>query len=212
MSWRAAAAPDSICRIEAAPGWSTGESVAPRSGPYPERGRGRNQTKVRRLQTGTASRASVGLVALSIINGILLADLPAAPATLCRDLDRPLVTDLELRQAPPAKQPAAGTPFRDPVFHTCQVRLTDRAADIAADDRSGGLKNEYSRVQAFNADESALLIRGTAATWYLYDAASLRRVRKLCLRWPGRAALGRHRSRPDLFHRRHAAVRLRHSE
>jgi hypothetical protein len=53
------------------------------------------------------------------------------------------------------------------------VRVTDRKSDKAPDDKSAGLKNEYSRVQSFNADESRILVRGTAATWYLYNAHTL---------------------------------------
>ena len=70
-------------------------------------------------------------------------------------------------------------PFRDPVFGTCIVRVTDRRTDLAAGDASEGLKNEYSRVQAFNADGSRILVRGTAGTWYLYDARTLQPVREL---------------------------------
>jgi hypothetical protein len=46
-------------------------------------------------------------------------------------------------------------------------------ADLAPDDTSVGPKNEYSRVQSFNADGSRILVRGLAATWYLYDAQTL---------------------------------------
>jgi hypothetical protein len=80
---------------------------------------------------------------------------------------------LQLRQPPPLPEPQARVPFRDPVFGTCLVRVTDRKSDIARGDKSVGLKNEYSRVQSFNADESRILVRGIAATWYLYDARTL---------------------------------------
>jgi hypothetical protein len=51
--------------------------------------------------------------------------------------------------------------------------VTDRRADLAADDESRGLKNEYARVQSFNADESLILVYGTGGEWFLYDARSL---------------------------------------
>jgi hypothetical protein len=108
--------------------------------------------------------AAISLLASSLITGMLLGGGPVMAATLCGDPDPPLVADLKLRQAPSLSESAARVPFRDPIFQTCQVRLTDRAADIAPGDNSGGLKNEYSRVQAFNADESAILIRSTAIT------------------------------------------------
>ncbi|MBI3961929.1 MAG: hypothetical protein HY335_04175 [Deinococcus sp.] len=47
------------------------------------------------------------------------------------------------------------------------------------EDTSPGLKNEYSRVQTFNADESRILVRGVAATWYLYDAQTLQPLGQL---------------------------------
>jgi hypothetical protein len=91
----------------------------------------------------------------------------------CDDPDLPNVTDLEVRQPPDLPEPPARVPFRDPEFGTCIVRVTDSGTDIEAGDASRGMKNEYSRVQAFNADGSRILVRGLEATWYLYDAASL---------------------------------------
>jgi hypothetical protein len=96
-----------------------------------------------------------------------------APLVLCTDPQPTFVTDLDVRQAPDLPEPAARTPFRDPVFGTCVVRVTDRAVDVSPEDSSAGLKNEYSRVQSFNADSSRILVRGINATWYLYDAATL---------------------------------------
>lgn len=96
-----------------------------------------------------------------------------ATAPRCPDPSPPLVTDQDVRQAPSLPEPVARAPFRDPVFGTCMVRVTDRARDLSPGDESRGLKNEYSRVQAFNADESLILVRGLAATWYIYDAITL---------------------------------------
>jgi hypothetical protein len=96
-----------------------------------------------------------------------------APLVLCTDPQPPFVTDFDVRQAPDLPEPSARTPFRDPVFGTCVVRVTDRIADISPEDSSAGLKNEYSRVQSFNADGSRILVRGINATWYLYDASTL---------------------------------------
>jgi hypothetical protein len=93
--------------------------------------------------------------------------------TLCPDAQPPLIADLEVRQAAQIPEPPARVPFRDPVFGTCLIRVTDRNADLDADDDSAGLKNEYSRVQSFNADGSLLLVRSIEAWWYLYDARTL---------------------------------------
>jgi hypothetical protein len=99
---------------------------------------------------------------------------PAAAASLvCPDPQPPLVTDFDVRQTPSLPEPSARAPFRDPVFGACIVRVTDRTTDLSPDDGSRGLKNEYSRVQSFNADGSRILVRGINATWYLYDAETL---------------------------------------
>jgi len=77
---------------------------------------------------------------------------------------------------PGLKEPAARQWFVDPAFGTCLVRVTDRAHDLPSGDASTGIANEYSRVQAFNADGSRLLLRGTEGTWYLYDAQTLQPI------------------------------------
>jgi len=102
---------------------------------------------------------------------------PAAP--VCTDPQPPLVTDFEVRQVPPLPEPQARGPFRDPVFGSCLVRVTDQTIDLSPDDESPGLKNEYSRVQSFNADGSRLVVRGTEMTWYLYDADTLQPLAQL---------------------------------
>jgi hypothetical protein len=99
----------------------------------------------------------------------------------CPDPQPALVTDLDVRQAPDLPEPAARVPFRDPTFGTCLVRVTDRAADLPADDPSAGLKNEYSRVQSFNADGSRVLVRSIEAFWYLYDASTFQPLGQLPL-------------------------------
>ena len=128
------------------------------------------------------TKLGVALLVAALVVSAACGGLGAArPSTQagCADPQPPLVTDFQVRQAPARPEPAARTPFRDPVFGTCLVRVTDRARDIAPGDGSRGLKNEYSRVQAFNADESRLLVRGLAATWYLYDAATLQPLGRL---------------------------------
>jgi hypothetical protein len=59
------------------------------------------------------------------------------------------------------------------------VRVTDRQADLSADDESRGLKNEYARVQSFNADGSYIVVYGTAGEWFLYDSSSLQPIGEL---------------------------------
>jgi len=95
------------------------------------------------------------------------------PDITCKDSQPPLISGFDVFQPPLLPEPAARHPFRDPVFGTCLVRVTDRTADLAEGDSSTGLKNEYSRVQSFNADETRILVLGLESTWYLYDAHSL---------------------------------------
>ena len=87
--------------------------------------------------------------------------------------DATLTTDLGVYQVPNLVEPAPRQRFRDLTFGTCLVRVTDRSRDLSPGDESSGLVNEYARVQAFNADGSRLLVRGTDGTWYLYDAETL---------------------------------------
>ncbi|MEA3440964.1 MAG: hypothetical protein U9R58_11860 [Chloroflexota bacterium] len=103
------------------------------------------------------------------------------PTLLCEDPEPPYITDFEVREPPSLAEPAPRIPFRDPVFGTCIVRVTDRDVDLTSDDESRGLKNEYSRVQAFNADDSYFLLYGTSGEWFLYDTSSLTPLAQLPL-------------------------------
>ena len=98
----------------------------------------------------------------------------ATPGAHCADSEPPFITDFQVCPIPSRAEPAPRIYFRDPTFGRCLVRVTDREHDLDPDDSSAGLVNEYSRVQSFNADESRILVRGIQATWYLYDAATLR--------------------------------------
>jgi hypothetical protein len=83
------------------------------------------------------------------------------------------VTGTQVHPVPGLAEPAPRQWFTDPTFDTCVVRVTDRVNDLSPGDTSTGLKNEYARVQSFNADGSRVLVRGTEMTWYLYDAQAL---------------------------------------
>jgi hypothetical protein len=87
--------------------------------------------------------------------------------------------DLQVYQTPDLPEPDPHQSFRDPVFGSCLVRVTDRDEDPMGDDPSRGLKNEYSRVQSFNADSSLLVVRSIEAFWYLYAAHSLQLLDEL---------------------------------
>lgn len=117
--------------------------------------------------------------------GVQAGGIPApsqlATTIPCTGNQRAFVTDLNVYQTPQLAEPAARVPFRDPVFGSCIVRVTDRKRDIDPGDSSKGMKNEYSRVESFNADGSRILVRGIAATWYLYDAQSLDRIEQISI-------------------------------
>jgi hypothetical protein len=74
--------------------------------------------------------------------------------------------------APP--KPAKGTVFRDP-SGTCMVRAT--AHDVEPPPTFA--RNDYSRRQAFNADSSKLLVYASGGYWHLYDASTLRYLKRL---------------------------------
>ena|GEM_PF-4152909 len=124
----------------------------------------------------------LALAFLSLSALCLFAHGPGAPSptVLCTDPQPQLkFDDFTVYQPPALAEPAPRVPFRDPVFGACVVRVTDRLHDVTAPDTSGGMKNEYSRVQSFNADESRLLVRSTSAYWYLYDAATLQPIAQM---------------------------------
>jgi hypothetical protein len=105
----------------------------------------------------------------------------ALPSPLCPGPQPEYITDLRVRKPPTLTEPQARSPFRDEEFGTCLVRVTDREADIDGEDPSRGLKNEYSRIQSFNADGNRILVRSIEQYWYLYDAASLQPLGRLPL-------------------------------
>jgi hypothetical protein len=106
---------------------------------------------------------------------------PVASSVNCSGSQTTFITDKLVRQEPTMAEPAAGAAYRDPVLNSCVVRVTDRNTDISASDDSKGMKNEYSRVQSFNSDESKFLIRGLSASWYLYDTATLKKIKQLAI-------------------------------
>lgn len=67
----------------------------------------------------------------------------------------------------------------DPNFGTCVLRVTDHERDFPT--LQGGMKNEYSRVQAFNADETLISVLSTDGNWFLYDAQTLQPLQQLTI-------------------------------
>lgn len=67
-------------------------------------------------------------------------------------------------------RPARGSPYVDPAYRTCVVRVTDHAADGL----KGFARNDYSRRQAFNADDTAMVVSAMDGSWHRYSADAQR--------------------------------------
>jgi hypothetical protein len=73
-------------------------------------------------------------------------------------------------------RPVKGQTFGEPNFGTCMVRTTDHRVEYPP---AAFLREDYSRRQAFNADNSRFFVFGSNGYWHLYDANSLAYVRVL---------------------------------
>lgn len=72
-------------------------------------------------------------------------------------------------------KPAKGTRFKEPNFGTCMVRATDHAKEQP----STFARNDYSRRQAFNADNSRFIVYSNDGWWHLYNANTLQHISRL---------------------------------
>lgn len=72
-------------------------------------------------------------------------------------------------------KPAKGTVFEEPNFGTCEVRATSHATEPP----SAFARNDYSRRQAFNANNTYFIVYSNDGWWHLYDANTLQHLRKL---------------------------------
>src|SRR3546814_2822291 len=77
--------------------------------------------------------------------------------------------------APSSARPAKGVAFKDPACGTCVVRATNHNTEPP----SGFARNDYSRRQAFNVDNSRFLAYAYDGAWHLYDANTLAHIREL---------------------------------
>lgn len=86
-----------------------------------------------------------------------------------------LVSGMDATPKPVVAQPAKGIPFTDPTYNTCIVRVTDAASESP----DTFARNDYSRRQAFNADDSLLLVYAVNGSWHVYDAQTMEHVKSL---------------------------------
>jgi hypothetical protein len=76
---------------------------------------------------------------------------------------------------PALAKPVKGTSYRDPVHGTCGIRVTDHANEAP----STFARHDYSRRQAFNADNTYLVVQAMNGFWHLYNANTMAFVRTL---------------------------------
>lgn len=79
----------------------------------------------------------------------------------------PLKKGQETAQVPNRSIPATGVAVQEPTYGTCEVRVTHNGQLGAGEKRH---RSDYSRRQAFNADNSKILMYASDGYWHLYDA------------------------------------------
>ncbi len=90
------------------------------------------------------------------------------PGTSCSTAPAaPLPVAADTTGTPPQAQPARGETIVDEVHNTCITRMTDREAD---DERF--IRNDYSRRQAFNVDDSRMIVYVGGGSWRQLDVAT----------------------------------------
>jgi len=73
------------------------------------------------------------------------------------------------------QKPVRGAQRQEPNWRTCTVRVTDHAADGV----DTFARNDYSRRQAFNADNSREIVYANDGHWHLYNAVTYKRLKTL---------------------------------
>lgn len=81
----------------------------------------------------------------------------------------------QVSTVPALARPVKGTAYRDPVHGTCGIRVTDHANEAPVN----FARHDYARRQAFNADNSFLLVNGENGFWHLYNANTMAFIRTL---------------------------------
>lgn len=80
-----------------------------------------------------------------------------------------LLSDSSTQSQPVVAEPAAvGDTYVDPVFGTTIQRVTKSPAP-GSSSGPAGITPEYSKAQAWSANQSRVLLRGTDASWHLYN-------------------------------------------
>ena len=94
-----------------------------------------------------------------------------------------------------ALKPLKGQVQAEPTFGTCEVRVTDHATEAP----SSFARNDYSRRQAFNANETYQIVYSNDGFWHLYNARTFAHIKRLT--GPaGDAEPQWHPTRPELLY------------
>jgi hypothetical protein len=100
---------------------------------------------------------------------------PPGPDGVCKDFypaDAQLIAGQVTKPWATTAKPVRGVAVKEANWGTCQVRVTD----YAADGLQGFARNDYSRRQAFNADSTYQLVSANSGHWYLYNTLTNQKV------------------------------------
>ena len=126
------------------------------------------------------------------VSGIAAATTP--PPVVVPPATGAWVTGKSTATEPKTPRPEKGVAAPDPDFRNAVFRVTDRS-----EPPKGFARNDYSRRQAFNANETLQLVYALDGSWHVYDAASLAYVKRL--QGPaGDAEPQWHPTNPDLIY------------
>ncbi len=133
--------------------------------------------------SGGCSGTGTCIVAMNAAKSVSAAFTGAlgGPDGACRDFygaDFALTQGKVIEPWPTTPKPQRGKAQREPSFDTCLVRVTNHAADGV----NTFARNDYSRRQAFNTDNTLQLVYAYDGSWHLYDVNS---VHKGALKGPG---------------------------
>jgi hypothetical protein len=145
---------------------------------------------------GTARRYSTALLMLVIVSSPVA--YGGGSTSACSGFYAPgftLVSGKRSDAVPSVPKPVRGQTFAEPTYGTCMVRATDHVADRAA----GFTRNDYSRRQAFNIDNSRFIVYTLDGSWWLYDAGTYAFIKNLS-QLGGDAEAQWHPANPDLLY------------
>ena len=127
--------------------------------------------------------AAIFLALVFGIFGCGTASAPAGSTTTNSSIttttnNRTWITDHVSRLQTNLAKPPVGVPYSDPVFGATVMRLTD-AASMGALVGNSCIVPEYSKRQAWNCDDSYILLRGGDGAVLLYNGSTYQFIKKL---------------------------------